>query len=311
MEPPAIDFLLDLIAIPGVSGDEGAAADFLEARLQAADTRPAGIALHRIGDNLIALRGVPRTAIFAHTDTVGFTLGYHRQLIRVGSPQPEDREPLRCADGLKGRLRKRGSKNESRWELRRVRDAEGKKAEPAPGTRWVYARETTVEKGIVTSPYLDDRAGVWAAFRALMQCENIAVAFCVGEEQHGHGARGCADYLYRIHNITQALISDITWDTKDTPCGKGVVVSIRDAFSPRQRFLDRVLTLAKESGISHQTEIQSAGSSDGGHILRSAVPMDWVFIGAPEKVPHTSREQAHVSDLEAMADLLTYLVDRL
>jgi putative aminopeptidase FrvX len=192
-----------------------------------------------------------------------------------------------------------------------VRDGAGKKAQPTPGTRWVYARETTVEKGVVTSPYLDDRAGVWAAFRALTRCSDVAVAFCTGEEQTGHGARICADYLYRTHGIAQALIADITWDTRETPCGKGVVISTRDATCPRQRFLDRVLTLAAESGIPHQKEIQSAGSSDGGHIQRSAVPMDWVFVGAPEKDPHTSKEQAHLSDLDAMTDLLAYLVDRL
>jgi putative aminopeptidase FrvX len=310
MNEPAIDFLLDLITISGVSGDEGAVADWLEARLK----DESAVALHRIGDNLLALRGVPRTAVFAHTDTTGFTLGYNRELIRVGGPAPDDRERLRSTDGLKGRLRKRGGKREGqreRWELRRVRDGAGKKAEPTPGTRWVYAREATVEKGIVTSPYLDDRAGVWAAFRALTRCSDIAVAFCTGEEQTGHGARICADYLYRTHNISQALISDITWDTKETPCGKGVVLSARDGTCPRQRFLDRIMMLAKESGVAHQMEVQSAGGSDGSHIQRSAVPMDWVFVGAPEKDPHTSKEQVHLSDLDAMTDLLTYLVDHL
>jgi putative aminopeptidase FrvX len=303
-EQEAPEDLLALLAIPGVSGDESAVADWVEAKAAAI----AGVTVHRIGDNVIALKGgLPRTAIFAHTDTVGFTLGYKRKLIPVGSPAPKDKEPLRCAEGLTGLLRI----TEDGWRLKRVRTAEGKRVEPIPGTRWVYDHTPEVKKGAITSPYLDDRAGVWAALQALTRSPNIAVAFCTGEEQHGHGARICADWLYRKHNITQALISDITWHTDDTPNGKGVVISIRDQFSPRQVFLDRVIGLAAESDIPHQAEIQSAGSSDGGHILRSPVPMDWVFIGAPEKVPHTSREQAELSDLNAMADLLTHLVDGL
>lgn len=299
----ATETLLTLLGIHGVSGDEGHVAAYLEGVLKNAPD----ISVHRIGDNLIALRGTPRTAIFAHTDTIGYTLGYDRTLIPVGHPHPEDRDPLRSSDGLTGRLRLRDDK----VELRRVRNADGKKAEATPGTRWVYAREPKIDNGVVTSPYLDDRAGVWCALRALHRCENVAVAFCTGEEQHGHGARVCADWLYRTHGITQALIADITWHTDDTPCGKGVVVSIRDAFCPRQAFLDRVLAAAAESAVPYQREVQSAGSSDGGHILRSPVPMDWVFVGAPERKPHTSREEAHLTDLDAMADLLTYLVNAL
>lgn len=298
-EEPTQEQLLELLAIPGVSGDEGAVADRVETW---ASTIP-DVVLTRIGDNVLAVRGKPRRAIFAHLDTVGFTLGYRRGLIRVGGPQPKDEEPIRSTDGKSGRLRIRPGKNNAfLWELR------GAKGDVAPGSRWVYAREPRIKKGIITSPYLDNRAGVWTALRVLYRASDVAVAFTVGEEQHGHGARVCADWLYRTHGISEALIADITWHTDDTPCGKGVVISLRDAHSPRQRFLDRVLTLAAESGVPYQREIQSAGSSDGGHILHSAVPMDWVFVGAPEKVPHTSREQASLADLEAMTDLLTYLV---
>jgi putative aminopeptidase FrvX len=39
--------------------------------------------------------------------------------------------------------------------------------------------------------------------------------------------------------------------------------------------------------------------------------MDWVFIGAPEMEPHTSREQLSLNDLDAMTDLLTHLTNEL
>lgn len=298
--------LLALLKIPGPSGDEGAIADWLYQELG----QLPGVALHRLGDNLIALRGAPRTAVFAHTDTTGFTLGYRRQLIPIGAPAPEDKDELLCADGLRGRLRTTTGAS-GHAQLRRVRNAEGAKVKPAPGARWVYARQPKIKGGFVTGPYLDNRAGVWAALEMLSRCDNAAAAFTTGEERHGHGARICAEWLYRQRGVSQAIIADLTWHSSDTPCGKGPAISLRDAYSPRQVFLDRVLHHAAASGIAHQREIQSAGSSDGGHILRSSVPMDWVFVGAPEKNPHTSRERAAIADLEAMVDLLEELMRRL
>ena len=301
-----MDKLLNLLAIPGPSGDEGAIADYLEGELRGSPD----VRLHRIGDNVIAVRGAPRVAIFAHTDTTGYTLGYRRQLIPIGSPAPEDKDELLCSEGLRGRLRTTASAH-GQAQLRRVRDAEGNKAKPVPGSRWVYARQPEIKNGAVTAPYLDNRAGVWAALETLARCEHAAIAFSTGEERHGHGARVCADWLFREHRIARAIVADLTWHTSDTPCGKGVVISLRDAFSPRQAFLDLVLKLASESGIAHQREIQSAGSSDGGHLLRSSLPFDWVFVGAPEKNPHTSRERAVVNDLKSMVDMLEYLLRRL
>ena len=301
-----MDKLLSLLNLLSPTGDESAAAEWLIGEAGALS----GVSLRRIGDNLIAVRGAPVVAIFAHTDTTGFTLGYRRQLIPIGAPAPRDRDALRSSDGLSGRLRL-GTQGRDGAQLRRVRNAAGEKVEPTPGSRWVYAREPRIKNGTITAPYLDNRVGVWAALETLRRCEHAAVAFSTGEERHGHGARVCAEWLYRQFGIVQAIVADVTWHTADTPCGKGPAVSLRDAFSPRQVFLDRVLKLAAESGIAHQREIQSAGSSDGGHLLRSSLPIDWVFVGAPEKGPHTSGERAAVSDLEAMADLLAYLTDRL
>jgi putative aminopeptidase FrvX len=297
-----MDKLLELLALHGPSGDEARVADWLDAELVGIPD----VVSARIGDNVVAVRGRPRTAIFAHTDTVGWTLGYGDRLIPIGHPSPRNGDALCSSDGLIGRLRTGDSPT-----LRRTRSSDGPKAAAAPGTRWTYDRTPIIAKGILTAAGLDNRAGVWASLEALRQCENIAVAFTTGEEQHGHGARVCADWLFHERAITQALIADITWHTKDTPCGKGVVVSLRDAFCPRQSYLDRVLRLAQESGIPFQAEIQSAGSSDGGHLLRSSLPIDWVFVGAPSKKPHTSREKIHLADLTAMADLLTHLVNNL
>ncbi len=272
--------------------------DYAE-RQQWPDTR-----CERLGDSVIVTRGErPAVAVFAHTDTTGFTLGYEKRLIAIGGPSPKPDEPLKPAGGSASgnRLKMRTRRG---WKL-------GGKTDAPLGSRWVYATDPVWTETHVTSPYLDNRAGVWAALQALGRCPNIAVAFTVGEEHSGHGAFVCARRLYEAYGVAQALIADITWDTAHVHCGRGVAVSLRDRSVPRRRFLDHVLTLAERSSIAYQREVESSGGSDGGSIERSGVPMDWAFVGAPEKKPHTSAERVHLGDLRGMAEMLEYLVNSL
>jgi len=294
-----IDLLFELLKVDSPSGDEGPMADWVKGWIQAncADARVA-----RLGDSLIAIRGdAPAVAIFAHLDTTGFTLGYNSRLISIGSPAPEDGTPVREAmpNGLRGAVRE----CEDVWELA---DAEG-----VPGSRWVYAAKPFQSGDDIVSPYLDNRGGLWAALNALTRCPSIAIAFTTGEEHSGQGAFVCARYLFENYAIDQALISDITWDTEHVHCGKGVAVSLRDRMVPRQRFLDKVLALAERSGLPFQREIESSGGSDGAYLQRSGFPIDWVFVGAPEKHPHTDHEVVNVRDMGVMADMLVALVEGL
>jgi putative aminopeptidase FrvX len=163
----------------------------------------------------------------------------------------------------------------------------------------------------VTGPYLDNRAGVWNALQVLDRCNDVAIVFTPGEEHSGRGALIGARLIYQELNITRALISDITWHTKGVKCGKGPAVSFRDRSVPRQRFLNEVLTAATDSGVPYQREVESDGGSDGSQIERSTFPIDWVFVGAPQKRPHTTREKCIIADLQAMADLYAHLVPAL
>ena len=137
------------------------------------------------------------------------------------------------------------------------------------------------------------------------------MAFTVCEEQSGRGALIAARWLWDTLHITRVLISDITWHTEHIHRGKGPAISLRDQYVPRQRFLDEIVALAGESGLPFQLEIESSGSSDGGAVERSGLPIDWCFIGAPEEAPHTPEEIINLSDLERMAALYGYLLDRL
>lgn len=300
-----MDDLITLLGLPGPSGDEGPVADWL---IDCLPTVVPDAQVTRIGDNLLVLRGTPRVALFAHLDSTGFTLGYDEKLIAIGGPDPSDGDMVRSrtasGDLITGKICLEPKQRIVRLKVKRSVTVE-------PGTRWLYARDPEIAEGYITAPYLDNRAGVWCALRAVHRSRDVAVAFTTGEEQSGHGARVCADWLYRQHGLTQALVVDVTWHTKHTPCGNGTVISLRDAFCPRQAYLDRVLGLATASGIRFQREIQASGSSDGGHLLRSPIPMDWVFIGPPEHDPHTSRERLALIDLDHTTDLLVHLAARL
>src|SRR6185436_20630689 len=92
------------------------------------------------------------------------------------------------------------------------------------GTDLVFKADFREEKNFVQSNYLDNRLGVWVALRLCETLENGAIAFSCWEEHGGGSAGYLAKFLYEKHNISQALISDITWVTEGVPHGKGVVI---------------------------------------------------------------------------------------
>lgn len=300
-----LEWLWELLALDSPSGDEGAVADWLEGRLR---REVPDAQIERLGDSLLVVRGDrPAVAVFAHTDTTGWTLGHDRRLIRIGGPAGEAGDPIRPL-GQPGAGHKLARRKDGTWK---IKGKLGGKTDAPPGSRWVYDSAPRQDGGEVCAPYLDNRAGVWAALHVLRRCPRVAVAFTSGEETQGRGAYVCARRLYETHGLTQALIADLTWDTKHVRGGRGVAVSLRDSFLPRRRFLDRVLSLAEASGLPFQREIESDGGSDGAYIERSGVPLDWVFVGAPEKGPHTHEEHVRIADLQSMAALLAHLVNGL
>jgi len=300
-----LDWLWELLALDSPSGEEGAIADWLEG--WAARALPEA-RVERLGDSVIIQRGEkPSAALFAHTDTTGWTLGYDKRLIRIGGPDGKIGDHLRPA-GRPDTGNTLGRRPHGSWKLTGKTDA-------LPGSAWVYADPPAQKTGRqgreIYGPYLDNRGGIWAGLQALLHCPCVAVAFTTGEEVSGGGAIACARRLGETHGITQALIADLTWHTQYIRRGKGVAISLRDSSLPRRRFLSRVLALAEASGLPFQREIESGGGSDGASIERSGVPMDWVFVGAPEKDPHTARERVQIADLQSMAAMLIYLVNGL
>lgn len=111
--------------------------------------------------------------------------------------------------------------------------------------------------------------------------------------------------------VKQALISDITWVTDGVKHGSGIAISMRDSGIPRRSYLNRIINLAKQSGIPFQLEVEGSGGSDGNQLQRSPYPFDWVFIGAPENHVHSPDEKVHKDDIASMKEMYSYLMKNL
>jgi putative aminopeptidase FrvX len=176
------------------------------------------------------------------------------------------------------------------------------------GSRWVYDTPPSFTAKSLQGAFLDNRFGVYTGLHLLRELNDITVAFTAAEEASGRGALDAGRWLYDQTDIRRALIADITWATESVKPGKGPAVSLRDAYLPRKVYFDEVRSAAEKSGVPHQIEIESSGSSDGGMLERSGYGIDWVFVGAPENGYHTATETLLRNDAENMLRLYAHLV---
>jgi putative aminopeptidase FrvX len=163
----------------------------------------------------------------------------------------------------------------------------------------------------VSSCYLDNRLGIYAALQVAQTLENGAIAFTCNEEHGGGNAQKLARHLWEKHKVSQALIADITWITEGVEHGKGVAISMRDSCIPRRLYINKIIEIARRSGIPYQLEVEASGGSDGGMIQKSDVPVDWCFIGAAEENVHSPNETVHKDDIASMIELYKELMEKM
>ena len=254
-------------------------------------------------DSIILSFGKPKTAIYAHMDSIGFTVKYNNEIIKIGGPVVKNGIELIGSDS-KGKVEGKIIKKNEKIFIDFKREIDR-------GTSLTFKMNFKESKDYIQSSYLDNRLGVWNALKVAENLENGIIVFSCWEE-HGGGSVGfLTNFIHTKYNISQALISDITWVTEGVKAGKGVAISLRDSGIPRKKFVNKIIDLAKKNNISYQLEVESSGGSDGNEIQKSPFPIDWCFIGAAEQNVHSPKEKVHKDDIKSMFEIYEMLMKEL
>lgn len=300
--------LKELCAIQAPAGNEVALKEYLLKYISKYGkrwkTKPEVYHGEGFQDCIVLVFGKPRTAIFAHMDSIGFTVRYKNQLVKIGGPQTKNGMKLVGRDS-KGQISCKLEVNE-----------EGKlfydyKRELDRGTMLTFKPEWRETRDYVQCCYMDNRLGVWTALKVAETLENGIIAFSCWEEHGGGSVEYLGRFIYEKFGVTQALVSDITWVTDGVFHGKGTVISLRDSGLPRRSYVNRIIEIARQSKIPFQLEVEATGGSDGNALQRSPYPWDWCFIGAPESFVHSPDEKVHKKDISSMVKLYEALMKKL
>lgn len=309
--------LKQLCTIPATAGDEGEMTQFIlkyfAEHSKSFKTVPQVLSGAGFQDMVIAIFGEPRTAIFAHMDTVGYCVTYNKELIKVGNPKAEHGTTLQgYIDGKLERCKLTIEKPKGKKKKTDAAPVEKYKYEGRhnyePGTPLTYVPEWKETKQFLKCAYMDDRLGVWNALQQAHTLENGAIVFSTYEEAGGGGTQFAGRFLQEKYGVQQALISDVTLLSPQIKHNKGVAISMRDRGIPRQSFIRKIIAIAKEQGIAHQLEVENAGGSDGTSLQHSSYAWDWCFIGPPEDHYHQPGEKVAKADIEAMVNLYRVLM---
>ena len=305
-----MELLKQLCAVRAVSGDERAMTDFVLNYIGETDknwkVKPKVIHGDELQENIILVFGQkPRTAIFAHLDSIGFTVRYGKQLVKVGGPVIENKINLVGSDS-QGEI-------ECKLKVNKKNQSFGYKfdREIDRGTNLSFKPDFRETENHVQCCYMDNRLGVWNALKIAETLEEGIIVFSTREEHGGGAVSFLGKYIQEKYGVRQALISDITWITEGVQHGKGVAISMRDRGLPRRTYLDRVINIAKETDIPFQLEVEGSGGSDGLELQSSPYPWEWVFVGAAENNVHSPDEIVHKDDIKAMTKLYMVLMENL
>ena len=299
--------LKKLCSIHSPSGEENRISEFIidyvKSNMHDWKVKPKIFSGDGFQDSIILSFGTPRTAIYAHMDSIGFTVKYNNEIIKIGGPVVEEGIELVGTDS-KGNIEAKIIKKDDKTFIDFKRKIDR-------GTSLTFKMNFKETDNYIQSCYLDNRLGVWNALKVAENLEDGIIVFSCWEE-HGGGSVGfLTNFIHSKYNINKALISDITWVTEGVKPGKGVVISLRDSGIPRRSFVNKIISLAKSHNINYQLEVESSGGSDGNEIQKSPFPVDWCFIGAPEQNVHSPKEKVHKKDMKSMLQIYNMLMKEL
>ena len=314
--------LEQLVAAPGVSGDEGPVREVLAALAAPYADECRADAL---GNLICRRRGAgPRVMLAAHMDCVGLMVTHVEQegflrVNKVGGLKPARAlDAVVClSGGGVGRVCAQTEElDKLRWEELYLDvgagDAEAARQLAAVGDTAVYAGAPRWAGSRVISPRLDNRIGCLALLMALEQLKDtpndVYAVFTAQEEVGLRGARAAA---YAI-DPDYGLAIDVT-GCDDTPgsrhrasarLGGGAAVKVMDgSVICHPQVVNRLNQLADGLSIPVQPDVLSSGGTDAGAISPARMGVLTGGISIPCRYIHSPAEMADWQDVEACARL--------
>jgi putative aminopeptidase FrvX len=338
----AWDILREFVLVPGVSGHEGPAADYVQRKL------PAGLKVERDAMHNVWFTvgtGRPHLLFVAHTDELGWVVDRITPEGRVrvkqgGGILPQTVEArtvlVHTARGpVPGVVAPRPGYDERRPAPDRpetpfsaenfdiylgvASESEARALGVAAGDP-VTARKTITDfgPGLMATRAVDDRAGCAALLDAVFRLKpetvkgrTVTFAWDVQEEIGLFGASELAktlkpDYVFAVDTFVS---TDSPIESKRLaflPIGNGAVVRAVDSsnVTPKAE-INKVLAIAKKRGIPVQVG-SSRGGNDGSVFLAGGavdIPLSW-----PGAYAHSLIEKIDRRDLEALTDLILAII---
>ena len=306
------NLLKTMCAIHAPSGNEVAMTDFvlnyIKKNKKNWKQKPKIYSGKGFQDCIVLIFGKPRTAVFAHLDSIGFTVRYGKQLVKIGGPVTNSGITLVGKD----------SKGKAEVKLKTTKDKHGYvkleynfKRDLDRGTELTFKPNWREDKNYIQCCYMDNRLGVYNALKLAENLKDGAIVFSCWEEHGGGSVSFLQKFLAEKYKISQALISDISWISDGVQAGKGAVISMRDSLVPRRSFINKIISLTKKHKMLHQLEVEGAGGSDAKELQMADFPWDWCFVGAGEQNVHSPDEKVHKKDIESMMKMYKMLMKEL
>ncbi|MCE3229662.1 MAG: family metallo-hydrolase [Bacteroidetes bacterium] len=260
-------------------------------------------------DNIILVFGKPRTAIFAHIDSIGFTVRYEKQLVKIGGPVTKTGFKLIGNDSKGVQEATLNVIEDKKTGMRKLEYKAKRNFET--GTELTFKPEWRETKDHIQCCYMDNRLGVYSALKVAETLKDGVIVFSTWEEHGGGSVQYLQRFLAKKYKISQALISDISWISDGVHYTKGPVISMRDSLIPRRSYINKIISIANKNKCAYQLEVEGSGGSDAGALQMAENPWDWCFIGAAEENVHTPDEKVHKKDVEGMIKLYEVLMREL
>jgi endoglucanase len=337
MQESSLAFLKDLLHTPSASGFERPIQDVVRAW-----ARPYANELHtdRHGNVLAALnpKGHPRVMLAGHCDQIALMVqhiddngylyvqpigGWDMQVLlgqclTVWTRQGPVAGVLsrKAPHLLTSEERNKVPQFTDVWVDIGAKDRTDAEALVTPGDSVTFAlacRE--MRNGLVTSPGLDDKVGVWTVMEALRLLHGRplqAAVFCVSTVQEEIGLRGAVTSAYGIHPTVGIAVdvchaSDTPGNDRkqlgDTRLGSGPVVFRGPNINPQVFEQLQAAALRHEIGIQVRGAPRATGT-DANVMQLSREGVATGIIGIPNRYMHSPVEVVSLADLERAAQLL-------